>query len=382
MSSRPDRRDFLLAMLASGGALASGSLERAWGIQSAPSAAAQQVRRVLVIFKCHFDAGFVDTQEHVVQKYFQKHFPAAIRVARESREQGRPRYVWTTGSWLLYEYLEQASKEDRKNTERAIADGDLAWHALPFSWQTELMDDSQITGSVSLSRSLDARFGKKTNGAKITDVPGHTRGLITPLAASGVTFLDIGVNGASTTADVPPLFLWKDSRGATLAVMYHHDYGGVTQVPNSDLAIAIVVRNDNSGPHTLAETESIYKELKQQFPNAEIVATGLGEIAEARLSLIALTFRSSHRKSATHGSTVCPAIQSRSHAIVRSRAFATSGSSAANSSVVIRLILRSSLTFFSKRNTHGAPIQRLGWTSKTTNPTNWRQCCLQRTIKS
>ena len=281
MSSRLDRRDFLLAMFASGGALASGSLERAWGIQSAPSASAQQVRRVLVIFKCHFDAGFVDTQEHVVQKYFQKYFPAAIRVGRESREQGRPRYVWTTGSWLLYEYLEQASKEDRNNTEKAIADGDLAWHALPFSWQSELMDDSQITGSVSLSRSLDARFGKKTNGAKMTDVPGHTRGLISPLASSGVTFLDIGVNGASRTANVPPLFLWKDSRGASLTVMYHHNYGGVTQVPNSDLAIAIMVRGDNSGPHTLAETESIYKELKQQFPNAEIVATGLGEIAKA-----------------------------------------------------------------------------------------------------
>jgi hypothetical protein len=278
VNGRFDRRDFLLAMLAAGGTLASGSLERAWGMQAA---AVQEVRRVLVIFKCHFDAGFVDTQQHVVQKYFQKHFPAAIRVAREQREQGRPRYVWTTGSWLLYEYLERASRKDRQNAEKAIADGDLAWQALPFSWQTELMDDSQITGSLALSRSLDARFGKRTNGAKMTDVPGHTRGLIGPLAAGGVTFLDIGVNGASRTANVPPLFLWMDSRGASLIVMYHHDYGGVTQVPNSDLAIATVVRDDNSGPHTPAEIDSIYAELKQRFPNADVVATGLGEIAEA-----------------------------------------------------------------------------------------------------
>lgn len=281
MSSLLDRRDFLRGVLATSGALASGSIERAWGIQGTPSAAAQQVRRVLVIFKCHFDAGFVDTQQHVVEKYFQQYFPAAIQVARESREQGRPRYVWTTGSWLLYEYLEQASKEVRQVTEKAIADGDLAWHALPFNWQTELMDDSQIIGSVALSRSLDSRFGKKTNGAKMTDVPGHTRGLISPVATAGITFLDIGVNGASRTANVPPLFLWKDSRGATLTVMYHHGYGGVTQVPNSDLAIAIMVRGDNSGPHTPAEIASIYGELKQRFPNAEIIATGLGEIAEA-----------------------------------------------------------------------------------------------------
>ena len=82
LSSRLDRRDFLLAMLATGGAFASGSFERSWGMQSSPSVTAQQVRRVLVMFKCHFDAGFVDTQEHVVQKYFQKYFPRLTSASR------------------------------------------------------------------------------------------------------------------------------------------------------------------------------------------------------------------------------------------------------------------------------------------------------------
>lgn len=281
MSTHIQRRDFLLAMLATGGAFASGSLERAWGMQSPSTSDAEQVRRVLVMFKCHFDAGFIDTQQHVVQKYFEQYFPAAIRIARESREQGRPRYVWTTGSWLLYRYLEQASTAVRRDTEQAIADGDLAWHALPFNWQTELMDESQITGSLAISRSLDLRFGKKTTGAKMTDVPGHTRGLVSPLAAGGVTFLDIGVNGGSRPATLPPLFLWKDSRGASLIVMYHHEYGATTVVPNSDLAISIQVRGDNSGPHTPAEIESIYANLKKRFPNAEITACGMGDIATA-----------------------------------------------------------------------------------------------------
>ncbi len=61
------------------------------------------------------------------------------------------------------------------------------------------------------------------------------------------------MNDASTPAEVPPLFVWKDSGGASLVVMYHHGYGGVTVVPGSDLAIAIVVRDDNSGPHTPEE---------------------------------------------------------------------------------------------------------------------------------
>ena len=72
------------------------------------------------------------------------------------------------------------------------------------------MDESMISGSIALSKSLDRRFAQTTTGAKMTDVPGHTRGLIRPLAAQGVKFLDIGVNGASTTAEVPPLFMWTD----------------------------------------------------------------------------------------------------------------------------------------------------------------------------
>ena len=89
---------------------------------------------------------------------------------------GKRRYVWTTGSWLLYEYLEQASPADRKTMEEAIARGDIAWHALPFTWQTEMLSQSLIEGSLGLSRVLDERFGKVTTGAKMTDVPGtHAR---------------------------------------------------------------------------------------------------------------------------------------------------------------------------------------------------------------
>ena len=84
--------------------------------------------------------------------------------------------------------------------------------ALPFSWQTEMISPSMIEGSLALAQSLDKRFGKFSTGAKMTDVPGHTRGIIPPLAKHGVTFLEIGVNGGSTPAQVPPLFLWRDLR--------------------------------------------------------------------------------------------------------------------------------------------------------------------------
>ena len=274
------RREFMKSVVGSA-LLWKASALLALQTSPAPPSPDPEVKRVLVMFKCHFDAGFVDTQAAIVHRYFKEYFPRAIDIAGHLRQSGNQRYVWTTGSWLLYEYLEQATPGERARMEKAISAGDIAWHALPFTWQTELMDGSMISGGIALSQALDRRFGKTTTGAKMSDVPGHTRGLIAPLAAQGVKFLDIGVNDASTPAEVPSLFLWKDPGGASLAVMYHHGYGSVLRVPDSDLAIAIVVRDDNSGPHTLEEIQQAFSTLSARYPNAQIIPTSLTEIANA-----------------------------------------------------------------------------------------------------
>jgi hypothetical protein len=64
--------------------------------------------------------------------------------------------------------------------------------------------------------------------------------------------------------------------------MYHHkEYGGVVQVPGSNLAISVQVRNDNDGPHSVDELKKIYWQLRRQFPNANVTASNLTEIANA-----------------------------------------------------------------------------------------------------
>jgi len=273
------RRDFVRAMTAAGTGLL---FSRPRFARAADSNTVHPgVKRVLVMFKCHFDAGFIDTQANVVHKYFTEYFPRAIETAKAANAGGKRRYVWTTGSWLLFEYLEQASAADRKIMEEAIERRDIAWHALPFTWQSEMLSPSMIEGSLAISQSLDRRYGRTTSGAKMTDVPGHTRGIVQPLAKHGIAFLEIGVNGGSTPAELPPIFLWKDPSGASLPMMYHHQYGGVAIVPGSDLALVTAVRNDNSGPDTPDEIAQAHADLAAQFPNAEIVATNLSDMANA-----------------------------------------------------------------------------------------------------
>jgi hypothetical protein len=76
--------------------------------------------------------------------------------------------------------------------------------------------------------------------------------------------------------------VWKDPEGASIVMMYHHKgYGGVVQVPGSDLAVAVEMRGDNGGPHSVDEIKKIYAELRTQFPNAKVTASNLSEIANA-----------------------------------------------------------------------------------------------------
>jgi hypothetical protein len=266
-----NRRDFVTSLICAPAVL-----------PAADSAPSTNVTRVLVVFKCHLDVGFTNTQAAVMRLYFDQHFPNAIQRAEAMRQAGSDRYVWTTGSWLLWEYLEQASTEQRRRIEAAIAAGELAWHALPFTWQTEVLDRSMVVGGLGFSQSLDRRFGRTTTGAKMTDVPGHTRSIVPPLAENGIKLLDIGVNSASTPPDVPDLFRWQEPGGASIVVMYHRkEYGGVVEIPGSGLAVAIEMRGDNGGPHSVEEIQGIYRDLRRRFPGAEVRASTLTEVADA-----------------------------------------------------------------------------------------------------
>jgi hypothetical protein len=111
------------------------------------------LEKIHLIFKTHLDVGFTDFARNVVTNYFENYIPGAIRLARQMRQAGESdRFVWTTGSWLIYEYLEQASPSKRAMLEEAIAAGDIAWHGLPFTTHSELMDAGLFRFGLSLSQ--------------------------------------------------------------------------------------------------------------------------------------------------------------------------------------------------------------------------------------
>ena len=134
-----------------------------------------RVKKVHVIFKTHLDIGFTELSSKVEQRYIDEFIPKAIAVAEQLRAEGAAeRYVWTTGSWLVDAYLRQAAPDAVRRLEEAIRRGDIVWNGVPYTVESESTNKALFAGLLKLSHRLDARFGKKTVAAKMTDVPGHT----------------------------------------------------------------------------------------------------------------------------------------------------------------------------------------------------------------
>ncbi len=246
----------------------------------------QEVTKVYVVFKTHLDVGFTDLSSVVTQRYISEFIPKALDLSEKlNAEKSTEKYVWTTGAWLIWKYLHTASPENVKRLEEAIRRGDIVWNAVPYTVESETMNKDLFETGLLLSRKLDEQFGKKTIAAKMTDVPGHTRSIVSPMSRAGIRFLHIGVNPASPIPSVPEFCRWRDTDGSELILVYQKDYGSENLLPGGKVAISINFTGDNHGPHPYERVKAIYADLHKRYPNARLIAASFNEIAEECLAI-------------------------------------------------------------------------------------------------
>lgn len=230
------------------------------------------IQRVTLVCKNHLDIGFTESAAKVSHDAINWMLPVAIEQARQLRRENRgENFVWTTPSWVIYEALERHTGESLKSIENACTEEDIAWHALPFSTHTELMDEELFEFGLSLSQTLDARFGRKTIAAKMTDIPGHSRAIIPLLARAGVKFLHIGVNHMSAMPDVPEAFCWRDPESKEeVIVFYCRGYGTDHCLAGDDAVLSFKMVGDNMEVPSLADVREWLKEARVAYPNANV----------------------------------------------------------------------------------------------------------------
>jgi len=240
-------------------------------------------RTIHLIFKTHLDIGFTGHAEEVRGQYHQQFIPQALATGEHfyAEDPEEPKFIWTTGAWLIWDHLETQEPAKVARLERAIKRGLIRWHALPFTTHTELMSPALFRAGLSISQELDRRFGVQTIAAKMTDVPGHTLAMVPLLAQAGVRFLHLGVNTASPVPDVPDIFRWRAPGGEEVVVMYQNSYGKTQFPPGSEVGISFAHTSDNIGPQSVGQTVEVQRTMAHAHPDAMVKASTLDAFGAA-----------------------------------------------------------------------------------------------------
>lgn len=244
------------------------------------AAKTEKIKKVHVIFKTHLDIGYTDLSSNVLRKYREEYIPKAIEIARKMNSDSKREFVWTVGSFLIDDYLLHAAPEQAAAMEEAIKRGDISWHGLATTTHSELMDPELLKFNLSISENLDKRFGVKTIGAKMTDVPGHTIAIVPFLYDAGIEYLHIGVNSGSAVPGVPEMFRWR-FKDKEIVVHYSNDYGASLVIDGFDEAVEYAYTSDNMGPQSVEDVRNALKKIQEKYPNAQVVASTISEYAKA-----------------------------------------------------------------------------------------------------
>lgn len=234
------------------------------------------VAAVWVVFKTHFDIGYTDLVTNVLARYRGEMMDNALAVIDNHRNlPPDQRFAWTLPGWPLTQILgPQQTPERRVRIEKAIREGALVVHALPFTTETESLELEDLVRGLHFSAQIDRNYGLPlARSAKMTDVPEHSWVMPTLLKHAGIDFLQLGCNPASQYPRFPSLFYWEGPDGSRILCNYTHEYGSAIAPPAdwpSKNYLAMIMENDNHGPPTVEEVKSIREQIAQNMPQAAI----------------------------------------------------------------------------------------------------------------
>ncbi len=232
-------------------------------------------KKIIAVFKTHFDFGYTDTAEKVLERYCTEVLQSAIEVCEKSRSLGgHLEYKWTLPAFLLVEMYRRSAGDVRERFETLIRSGQIVCHALPFTMHTSLLSEEMLQNLFLFTDEYCDLFRRPFPiAAKMTDVPGHMSAIIQPLVSRGVRFLHLGKNPASPAPKVPQLFWWEDLKGNRILTLYSRDYGTSVLPPKGwkyPVWLAMLQTGDNVG---VQDTEFI-KQSAHSVPEGTQFETG------------------------------------------------------------------------------------------------------------
>ena len=247
-----------------------------------------QVTDVWVVFKTHFDLGFTDLPENVFNRYRVEMMERSLYVIEKNAQQSPDkRFSWTVAGWPLKAQIlgPLQSPERIVRIEKAIREGSLAVHALPFTTHTESLDYEELVRGLGYSSSISRAYGLPLSiSAKMTDVPSHSWVLPTFLNHAGIKFLQLGCNPASQYPRFPELFWWEGPDGSKILCHYTALYGSdikpTEKWPYKNY-LAMQMTGDNHGPPSGQDIDRLLAYAEKEMPGIKVHFGTLDDFAKA-----------------------------------------------------------------------------------------------------
>lgn len=249
-----------------------------------------EVEDIIIVFKMHFDIGYTDWSEAVLQKYTTSMIRQALNSVEETETlPEEDQFVWTLPGWPMKYILENTEGGVRSATEEALKDGRFAVHALPFTFETESSDLETLVRGMEYSSDINKRFGLPLpRGAKLTDVPSHSWVIPTILTHAGVKILHIGCNSGSASPDVPTVFWWEGPDGSRLLTINWAEYYGSGVMPPENWPyktwLAMIHTHENTGAPAPEEVSAVLAEARAKAPDARIRIGQLEDFYDALMN--------------------------------------------------------------------------------------------------
>ena len=236
----------------------------------------KKMKKIILVFKTHFDIGFTDLSSRVIDNYAKGMLEEVIETCEKTRDMGKLRYVWTMPAWPLLHIVQNCAPELKEKLDALIENGQVAWHALPFTSHTDFCSQKEYLEGLKYSRLLADLYHKPCPvSAKMTDVPGHSIMLPDLLHQAGVRFLHLGCNEFATPPQVPGLFFWEGPGKRRVLTMYSPGGYGTGLTPPEDwpfpVWMALMHTYDNKGPQSADVIRKLVKQAKELYPDAEVV---------------------------------------------------------------------------------------------------------------
>ena len=224
----------------------------------------------------HVDVGYTNWAEGVLQQYCDQMLGETLRSIDETATLPKPeQFVWTLPGWPLKYMLEHAVGDKKERLEAAVRDGRIVPHALPVTFETEASDLENLARGFHYAAEINRSFGfPPPRGAKLTDVPSHSRIIPTLLKNGGVDFLHIGCNPGSASPDVPVLFWWQGPDGSRLLTFYWAKYYGSGILPPENWPhktwLAMIHTHENTGAPKPEDVAKLLKTAREKLPGVRI----------------------------------------------------------------------------------------------------------------